>query len=104
VHEYPDRKLGGNNYGLKNPGSLTILDDPPAVLIPDPIEEDDMPTNGYMTADEEERRAEMTDALETARAAKKFLKAVGGPEQAKKCLEAYPEQTPVTQWVEVLSD
>jgi hypothetical protein len=52
-------------------------------------------------------QAEMTDALETARAAKKFLKAVGGPEQAKKCLEAYPEHIPVsvlTQWVEVLSD
>jgi hypothetical protein len=35
------------------------------------------------------------------------MKAVGGPEQARKCLEGYPEHIPVrvlVQWIDVLAD
>jgi hypothetical protein len=48
-----------------------------------------------------------TDRLETAKAAKAFIKAVGGAEQAKKCLEALPAEIPVpllTEWVTFLAD
>jgi hypothetical protein len=104
---YADQRLGRTNYGLKNPGALTILNEPPALTIPSPVEENDMPTNGYLATDVEERQADMDNALEIAMAAKAFLKAVGGPEVARRCLENLPEGVPASvlaQWIGVLAD
>jgi hypothetical protein len=109
VSEYPDPKLGQNNYCLKHPGKLVILDEPPALSIPDtPEEEPEMLTNGHTDClDVPGVTERATDGLETARAAKAFIKAVGGAEQAKKCLEALPADIPVpllVEWVALLAD
>jgi hypothetical protein len=75
VSEYPDSKLGQNNYCLKHPGKLVILDEPPAISIPDPPDEEpEMLTNGHADClDVPIAPERATDGLETAKAAKAFI-------------------------------
>jgi hypothetical protein len=115
VNQYADHAIGGNNYGLKNPSKLVLLDKPVALTIPhsvasttsDPPEEIPMLTNGQTDRLDVKNVTDHTaGGLDMAKTAMAFIKAAGGLKRAKKCLEAIPADVPLavlSEWVGVLA-
>jgi hypothetical protein len=104
VKTYTD-KHKDQNYHLINPDELVVLHGPPALTIPDPVPEDDIP---IPTKEDKPVDKPVEDPLEILRQVKTFVKAVGGQEAAGKVAEALGAVTiPVAQliaWIKALGE
>ncbi len=102
VASYWDEKNRVTNYCLKHPGQLNTLHGPPAVKIPDIV--DDLPER----AETSEVELKAANPLDTLRAVKTFIKEIGGQEQAAKVAAALEAiDLPVSElisWVKALGE
>jgi hypothetical protein len=108
VKEYTDSQ-GFRNYNLVNPDQLSVLHGPPALSIPDPpAPKTSVPFEKEELSMPDKSQSDVRptdDPVQLLRQMKTFVKTVGGPEQAKRLLEALGAvEMPVLQLVELVKE